>query len=164
MALALIYIFATAKPVSVRRLSTIFVGTLLLATLVQKVCHFRNAQSESLLVAASLTLLIWSIPPWQVLRDSLHQGSLTLGALRNASGCIQWTYGFVLAAILLLPFSMLSHGTKGVDVAELAALLMKATVAACAARIAMFVFSQRRAHRTSNTPSEKYEIRSQSRL
>jgi hypothetical protein len=160
MALAIIYIFASAKPVSTRRLAVLFVLTLISATLVQAICHFRNAQRESLVVAASLTLLIWSIPPLQVLRDTIHQGSLTLDALRSVSACVQWTYGFVLAAALLFALSMLSHGTKGLEVADLAPLVTKAAMAACVTHLGMVVFRQGRARRAGYTRSEKYKVRS----
>ena len=43
--LGLIYIFATAKPISMRRLAALFVLALIMATPVLEIFHVRNAET-----------------------------------------------------------------------------------------------------------------------
>jgi hypothetical protein len=104
MALALIYMFATAKPISMRRLSALFILALMLAITALSTLRVQNVQAYALLIATSLTLLVWSIPPLQVLRDSMRCGSLRLDALESVSATVQWSYALTIAAT---PFAIL---------------------------------------------------------
>lgn len=108
MLLALIYIFATAKPISVRRLSALFALSLMLGVPGLAILRVQDVRGDALLIATSLTLLVWSIPLLQAVCDTVRRGSLSLKALRSASTFVRWTYGFVIAAspialILLIP-------------------------------------------------------------
>lgn len=108
MPLALIYVFATAKPISMRTLSALFMLALMLATTLLSILRVQNVRADALFIAASLTLLVWSIPPLQVLRGTMRCGSLRLDALQYASTTVQWSYALVVAAT---PFALLIGAT-----------------------------------------------------
>lgn len=126
MALALIYIFATAKPFSTRRLAMLFVSTLLVTTPALEIFRIRNARSDALVVGAWFTLFVWSIPVLQVVRDSLRYRALSLAAFRAASAFVLLTYAFVLSAA---PIIALSHAVMASYTIHLALLLRLLAVA-----------------------------------
>jgi hypothetical protein len=104
VALALIYLFATAKPISIRRLSALFILTLILTITLLSTLRVQNVRADALFAAGSLTLLVWIVPPLQVLFDTMRSGSLRLDALECVSSTIQWSYAFMVA---VSPFAIL---------------------------------------------------------
>lgn len=60
--LAVIYIFLVAKPISVRRLSLLFVLGLILTPSVLAILHVKDSPSHALAIATSVMLLIWCLP------------------------------------------------------------------------------------------------------
>lgn len=137
MALALIYIFATAKPFSIRRLAAFFGVALILATPALQVFRVGNAQSNALIIAASLTLLVWSIPLFRLLRDSICRRSLTLDAFRHVSEFVQWTYAFGLVALLTIVAAVILDGAGPVTAGELMRLLAGACLIALVVQIGL---------------------------
>jgi len=130
MALALIYIFATAKPISIRRLSALFTLTLILSTLVKELFSIRDGQSYALVAAASLTVIVWITPLLQVLRDSICYRRLSLRPLRPVSTVVQLTYGFALAAVPTIAIAGALIGTRGMHPVVLLRLVTIAGVTA----------------------------------
>jgi hypothetical protein len=118
-----------------RRLSALFITTLILTLPALGVLHIRNSQGTALSIAMSLTLLAWSIPLLRLLRDNICRGSLNLGALDNVSTTVKWTYEFVFAAAVSFTLSVLSDGIRGETVGDLSELLIKAAVFAWATHI-----------------------------
>lgn len=137
MALALIYIFAAAKPFSIRRLVALFVVALILDTQALEILRLRNAQSNALVVAASLTLLVWSIPLFRLLRDSICRRSLTLDALRPVSEFVQLTYAFGFVGLLTIGVSVMLSGAKTLTLGHLVEFGPTTSVMVLIVRIAL---------------------------
>jgi hypothetical protein len=110
--LGLIYIFATAKPISMRRLSVLFVLVLISATLALRVLHV-GMPHGALLTATSLTLFAWIIPLLHVMHATVSRRALSLDALRQVSGFVCWTYGCAIAAIPIVAVSAILDPTQG---------------------------------------------------
>jgi hypothetical protein len=130
MALALIYIFATAKPFSMRRLTALFVSALLMATPFLEIVHVRNVRNDALMIAALLTLLVWSTPLLRALRDTVRYRSLTLDALRPVSVFVLWTYGFALTGAPITAVSEALNPTHGLHLGVLLRVLAIASFVA----------------------------------
>lgn len=121
MALALVYIFATAKPVSIRRLVALFTSTFILTKPFLEIFQMRNAQEGALLTASSLTLLFWSLPLLQMLcAIPYHRTWLEI---QNVSARVQWTYLFVMLTVPILGTSAIVRGTRPLHLGELVRLL-----------------------------------------
>jgi hypothetical protein len=128
--LGLIYLFATAKPISVRRLSALFVLALISANLGLRVLQITDASKNSLLIATSLVLLVWSIPLLRTLHQTVCNRSLVLDALHPVSAFVRLTYGLALAALPIAAITALSPPLHSVHLAILLRLLVIAGVAA----------------------------------
>ena len=116
--LGFLFVFLTARPVSLRRLGLFFILVLVLSTGMLEVLRARHALSDALITATALTLLMWSFPLARMLRDSVRARTLSLDGLLQVSAFVQWTYGIALAAgAVLLPlviFSSVHHLMVGV--------------------------------------------------
>lgn len=143
MALALVYIFATAKPFSIRRLAALFVLTLLMATPVLEVLRVRNTKNDALMIAAALTLLVWSTPLLRLLHDSIRRRSLTLDALRPVSEFVQLTYALGFGGLLTIAASVLLSGAKTLTLGHLMGFGPTTLVMALIARIALAAWPPR---------------------
>jgi hypothetical protein len=130
MALALIYIFATAKPFSIRRLTALFVSALLIATPFLEIVHVRNVRNDALTIAALLTLLVWITPLLRALRDTVRYRSLSLDALRPVSAFVLWTYGFALTAAPITAASEALNPTRRLHLGVLLQVLAIASFVA----------------------------------
>jgi hypothetical protein len=130
MALAIIYIFATAKPFSIRRLTALFVSVLLMATPFLEIVHVRNVRNDALTIAALLTLLVWITPLVGALRDTVRNRSLSLDALRPVSVFVLWTYGFALTAAPITAVSEALNPTRGLHLGVLLGVLAIASFVA----------------------------------
>jgi hypothetical protein len=97
--LGLIYIFITAKPISVRRLCLLFVLALISASGILSIFHLKGALSHPLVIATSLVLLAWGFPLVQMVRDTIRLRTLSIDALAPVSDVVRWTYGFALVAV-----------------------------------------------------------------
>lgn len=126
--LGLIYIFATAKPISIRRLSLLFVLVLISASLVLRVLHVRTP-GGALLSATLVTLFAWSAPLLHILHATLSRRALSCDALRQVSGFVRWTYGFAIAAVPIVTVSAILNPTRGIHLA-LPRLLVTAAIVA----------------------------------
>jgi hypothetical protein len=126
--LGLIYIFATAKPISMRRLSVLFVLVLISATLALRVLHV-SMPHGALLTATSLTLFAWIIPLLHVMHATVSRRALSLDALRQVSGFVCWTYGFAIAAMPIVAVSAILNPTQSLHLA-LPRLLVTAAIVA----------------------------------
>ncbi len=133
--LGLIYIFATAKPISMRRLSQLFVLILISATLVLRVLHV-NTPRGALLAATLVTLFVWSAPLLKIVHATASRRALSLGALRQVSGFVCWTYGFAITAIPIVAVSAIVNPTQSLHLA-LPRLLVIAAIVALA--LTMFI-------------------------
>lgn len=147
MSLALIYIFATAKPFSIRRLATLFALTLILATPALEILRVRNAQSNGSMIAALLTLLVWGIPLFRLLRDSICRRSLTLDALRPVSEFVQLTYAVGFVGLLTIAASTMLSGAKTLTLGHLMGFGPVTLVMALIVRIALAFWPPRRRSR-----------------
>lgn len=127
--LGLIYIFATAKPISMRRLSLLFALVLISATLVLRVLQVRTP-GGALLAATSLTLLAWSAPLLHIIHVALSRRALSLDALRQVSGFVCWTYGFAIAAVPIVTVSAILDPTRSLHLAALPRSLAIAGISA----------------------------------
>jgi hypothetical protein len=126
--LGLIYVFATAKPISMRRLSLLFALVLIAATLVLRVLHVKT-QGGALLTATSLTLFAWSIPLLHIVHATVSRRALSLDALRQVSGFVCWTYGFAIAAMPIVTLSAILNPTHRLHLALPRLLVIAAIVA-----------------------------------
>lgn len=133
--LGLIYIFATAKPFSVRRLTALFVSALLMAMPFLEIFHVRNVRNDALTIGALLTIFVWSIPLLRVLRDTVRYQSLSLGALRPVSPFVLWTYGFALAAAPIIAMPEALNPTRGLRLGGLLLLVAIASFVALLLRV-----------------------------
>lgn len=104
--LGLIYIFATAKPISMRRLSMLFVLVLISASLPLRLLDVR-APSGPLLAASSVTLFVWITPLLRATHAAIRRRALSLAGLWQVSGFVRWTYGFAIAAIAIVAVSVI---------------------------------------------------------
>jgi hypothetical protein len=102
--LGLIFIFVVAKPISFRRLSLLFVVTLVTTRCLYGVMHVESAQTVALATATALTIFAWMSPLVRAVWNSVKARRLAFGALDSASGIVQCTYGSVLAALLLTAY------------------------------------------------------------
>lgn len=125
--LGLIYIFATAKPISMRRLSVLFVLVLISARLVLRVLHVRTP-GGALLTATLVTLFVWSTPLWHIMHATVSRRALSLDTLQQVSGFVRWTYGFV-AAMLIVVVSAIMNPTQSLHLALPRLLVIAAIVA-----------------------------------
>lgn len=98
--LGLIYIFVTAKPISLRRLSLLFFVTLILSSAFLGVSPMTHQCSQAIIIASSITALVWSLPLIQVLCATVWRRRVSLRALTPVSGAVLWTYGLGLATLL----------------------------------------------------------------
>jgi hypothetical protein len=98
--LGLIYIFVTAKPISLRRLSLLFFVTLIFSSAFLGVSPMKHQSSQAIIIASSITALAWSLPLIQVLCATVWRRRLSLRALTPVSGAVLWTYGLGLATLL----------------------------------------------------------------
>jgi hypothetical protein len=116
--LGLIYIFATAKPISIRRLSLLFVLALISVTLVLRVLHVSTPHG-ALLSATLATLLVWSAPLLKIMYTTASCRRLSLDALQQVSGFVCWTYGFAIAAVPIVTVSAILSPTRSLHLAVL---------------------------------------------
>jgi hypothetical protein len=127
--LGLIYIFATAKPISMRRLSLLFVLLLISATLVLRVLQVRTP-GGAMLTATLVTLLVWSAPLLKIMYTTASRRSLSLDALQQVSGFVCWTYGFAIAAVPIVTVSAILSPTRSLHLAALPRTLAIAAISA----------------------------------
>ena len=126
--LGLIYIFATAKPISMRRLSVLFVLVLISASLVLRILHVRTP-GGALLTATLVTLFVWSTPLLNIMHATASRRALSLDALRQVSGFVCWTYGFAIAAVPIVTVSAILNPTQSPHLALPRLLVIAAIVA-----------------------------------
>jgi hypothetical protein len=139
----LIYLFATAKPISVRRLSAFFVLALISANLGLRVLQITDASRNSLLIATSLVLLVWSIPLLRTLHQTVCNRSLVLDELHPVSAFVRLTYGLALAALPIAAITALSPSLRSVHLATLLRLLVMAGIAAFLAQAGLALWTPR---------------------
>jgi hypothetical protein len=149
MALALVYLFAAAKPISVRRLAALFVLTVFLATPVLGILHVRSIQSHALGIAALLSLIAWIIPPSQVLRNAIGRRALTSDSFRHVSESILWSYLVALGGASAIAASVTIHGTRNLTLGELVRLLSAVCGIALIVRIVRSLWPRNRGCRQS---------------
>lgn len=109
--LGLICIFATAKPISMRRLSLLFVLVLFSSTLVLRALDV-SAPHGALLTATLVTLFVWSVPFLKIIHATASHRALSLDALQQVSGSVCWTYGFAIAATASVAVSAILNPTR----------------------------------------------------
>lgn len=109
--LGLIYIFATAKPISMRRLSALFVLVLFSSTLVLRALNV-SAPHGALLTATLVTLCVWSVPFLKIIHATASRRALSLDALQQVSRSVCATYGFVIAATVSVAVSAILNPTR----------------------------------------------------
>lgn len=100
--LALIYIFVTAKPISVRRLCLLYVFVLGSVHLSLGLVRLEGVASIATVVATSTTLLAWIFPLFQIWRDVIRAERLAPEALNHVPGSVRFTYVCVFAALPLI--------------------------------------------------------------
>jgi hypothetical protein len=126
--LGFIYISATAKPISMRRLSMLFVFVLISATLVLRVLQVRTP-GGALLTATLVTLFAWSTPLFHIMHATVSRRGLSLDTLRQVSGFVCWTYAFVIAAVPIVTVSAILSPTHSLHLALPRLLVIAAIVA-----------------------------------
>ena len=117
------YVFLTAKPISMRRLSALFVVALILVTPVLGALRVKDSQKDALFAATSVTLIVWITPLLHVVRNSIRYRLLSLDALRPVSTFVRLTYGFALAVTPMVAMSVALNGTRGFHLAALLRLV-----------------------------------------
>lgn len=120
-----------------RRLVALFAVALILATPALEILRVQNAENNALLISASLTLLVWSIPLFRLLRDSIYRRSLTLNALRPVSEFVQLTYAIGFAGLLTIAASVMLSGENTLTLGHLVGFGPTTLVMALIMRIAL---------------------------
>jgi len=130
--LGLIYIFAVSKPVSMRRLSALFVLGLLLTIPIFSILNVSHAPRYALWTSAALSLVVWSMPLLRIAYSTVRNHALTLDALPSASPFVQLTYWFVLVLLPVVVIGRFICPTRALQMAMLPRLLAVACLAALA--------------------------------
>jgi hypothetical protein len=115
----ILYIFLTAKPISLRRLSLLFVLAWAVVTVTLDTSRLRHGPTETLITATTLTLLVWCFPLIRTVTDSFQARALSLDALSPVSATIQWSYGIVLAGTPLLAIGVVLSPNHHLTIAAL---------------------------------------------
>ena len=105
----LIYIFATAKPISLRRLLALFAAVLVWTKFVLVLAHTTHVPHLALRTAISITALVWSAPVARAVYDTTRLHKLQLRALQPVSDTIRWSYGFALTFLLTVGVGIVTH-------------------------------------------------------
>lgn len=79
--LGLIYIFVTAKPISIRRLCLLLILLIAVARCMTIVLRREDVATAALGAAAAATVLVWFAPLARVAIDSLSAGRIVVKAL-----------------------------------------------------------------------------------
>jgi hypothetical protein len=74
-------------------------------------------------------LFVWSAPLLHIMYATVSRRALSLDALRQVSGFVCWTYGFVIAAVAIVTVSAILNPTRGIHLA-LPRLLVTAAIVA----------------------------------
>jgi hypothetical protein len=158
--LGLIYIFAIAKPISMRRLSLLFVLALISASLALRALHVTSPRA-ALLTATSLTLFAWSGPLLHIMHATVSRRALSLDALRQVSGFVCWTYGCAITAMPIVAVSAILNPTQSLHLAVLHRSLAIAGVSALFLMVAAQVWQKRQpVHRglACGTPANRNRL------
>lgn len=126
LALICLYIFATAKPISIRRLSLLFGLALISTILVSRVLQGKAVSRDALFIATLITVLAWIIPLLKAICSTACHRTLSLEALCPVSPSVKWTYGFALAFVPLLALTLMIDATHRLTFVELLRLILVA--------------------------------------
>ena len=130
--LGLIYVFAVARPISMRRLSALFVLGLISATPMLRILNVSNAPRYALLAATALPLSVWSMPLLKMAYSKARNRALALDALLPVSTAVQLTYWFVLVLLPVVASGRLICSTHALQIGMLPRLLAIACLASLA--------------------------------
>ena len=100
--LAFIYVILTAKPISVRRLSVLYVFSLVLARSFLSILRIEPATTLALGIAATISVLVWVSPLVRALFSSIAGRRIALEAFERVSACVQFSHGFALVALPII--------------------------------------------------------------
>src|ERR1700687_376381 len=122
----------TAKPISIRRLCSLFMCSWVLARAVLEVLHPGQAAHIALAFSISLTLFVWILPLAHVAYATARSGRITLNALEPVSLAVQITYGLALGLLPIVAIEIPVQVAHQVSVAFLVrAILATGTGATC---------------------------------
>jgi hypothetical protein len=94
--LGLMYLIFSAKPISIRRLSLLFVFSLVSTRCLLATLHPGPAAILAPHIATLATLAVWSYPLLKVVHSACR-GRIGLESFERVSICVQATYGFAAA-------------------------------------------------------------------
>jgi hypothetical protein len=134
-----------------RRLSQLFVLVLISATLVLRVLHV-NTPRGALLAATLVTLFVWSAPLLKIVHATASRRALSLGALRQVSGFVCWTYGFAITAIPIVAVSAIVNPTRSLHLTLPRSLVIAAIVALASTMFIPGLLLQRSRGRAASGP------------
>jgi hypothetical protein len=103
--LGFFYLFATAKPVSIRNLTALFVIAYLLARVAFGNSHNGQGPRTAMEVALVLTAVCWTVPVFRLIFSMIRSGQITLHELESTSAAIKCTY----VVALVLPASPIAY-------------------------------------------------------
>jgi hypothetical protein len=140
--LGLLFVFLTARAVSLRRLGLLLVLVFVLSAALFDILRARHVLSDALITASALTLLVWTLPLARILRGGLRTRTPSLDELRHVSAFVQWTYGVALAATPILAVESLFGSARHLTLGMLTRLLLLAAVIGGVAPIAVMSMGQ----------------------
>lgn len=133
--LALIYVMATAKPISIRRLSALFVVVLVSANCALRMLQLGNVSRDAFWIATAISLFAWSVPLVETLRLTVCNQKLSLEALHSASDFVWWTYMCAFIAVRMAALTGIASFPHTLTLAALSRLLVAYGVTALALQL-----------------------------
>lgn len=136
--LAFAFLLLSAKPVSIRRLSLLFVFSFVSARCLVSIIGVRDLFSLTLPIAIGLTVLFWAWPLMRSAYGTLFTGRSALAGLNSVSECVQFTYGFTLLIIPATAVEVLLSAPHALA----PSLLIRAIMLACAGGVGFAILIQ----------------------
>jgi hypothetical protein len=96
MLLPLVYLVFTAPPVSIRRLTCLYILAFASAAGLLSLVGAKHVVDLALMTATFVAFAAWVSPPLRFLYGAARSGTLPLGIFDSVSGPVQFTYGFAL--------------------------------------------------------------------
>jgi hypothetical protein len=96
MLLPLVYLVFTAPPVSIRRLTRLYILAFASAAGLLDLVGAKHAVDLAVTIGAAFTSAAWIYPPLRFLYGVARSGTLDARAFDSISASVQFTYGFAL--------------------------------------------------------------------
>jgi hypothetical protein len=106
MLLPLVYLVFTAPPVSIRRLTCLYILAFASAAGLLTLAGVRGAVNLALVIGAAVTVTAWIFPLLRVIYGVARTGTLEARVFDSVSVPAQFAYGFVLTLVIVFAVDM----------------------------------------------------------